>query len=79
MALDRGTRKATFIYFVETFAMLGTLGGAGLGVYNAMGGTGFEVLISAALFALFGFIGGSAVGAAIGLVAVILGMIFRRR
>ena len=28
MALDRGTSKTTFIYFVETFAMLGTVGGA---------------------------------------------------
>ena len=79
MALDRGTRKATFIYFVETFAMLGTLGGAGLGVYNALGGAGLEVLISAASFALFGFVGGSAVGVALGTVAVILGAIFGRR
>ena len=79
MALDRGTRKATLLYYVEIFAMLGTLGGAGLGAYNSLGETGFEILINAASFGLFGFIGGSAAGTAIGLVAVILGTIFGRR
>jgi hypothetical protein len=79
MALNRGTLRATFVYFVETFAMLGTLGGAGLGAYNAMEGGGLDVLIGAASFALFGFVGGSAVGAALGLITVILGAIFGRR
>ena len=66
MALDRGTSKTTFIYFVETFAMLGTVGGAGMGIYDALGGTPVQLAVGAAKIGLFGFIGGTAAGAALG-------------
>ena len=79
MALDRGTGKATLIYFIEIFAMLGTIGGAALGVYDALGGAPFQLAIGAAKLGLFGFVGGTAVGIVLGLLAVIFGLIFKRR
>lgn len=79
MALDRGTRRDTFVHTLETFAMLGVLGGAGLGIYNALGGTPLDVLIEAFKFGFFGFIGGSAVGLVLGLLSVIFATIFKRR
>jgi hypothetical protein len=77
MAIDRGTRKETFIYFLETFSILGVLGGAGWGIYQALGENPFDLLMSAIRFGLIGFIGGSVVGAALGLLAVISSFIFR--
>lgn len=79
MALDRGTRKAAFVHFVELFSMIGTLAGAGLGIYNALGGTPIDLVVSAFKFGFLGFIGGSAVGIVLGLISVILGTIFGRR
>lgn len=79
MALDRGTRKEAFIHSVETFAMIGTLAGAGLGIYNALGGTAIELAVEAFKFGFLGFIGGSVVGIVLGLISVILGTIFRGR
>ena len=79
MALDRGTRAAAFIQSVETFALIGTLVGAGVGIYNALGGTTVEIAVEAFKFAFLGFAAGSAVGIVLGLISVILGTIFRRR
>jgi len=79
MALDRGTRTAAFINSLETFALIGTLLGAGVGIYNALGGAPIEIAVEAFKFAFLGFAGGSAVGIVIGLISVILGTIFRRR
>ena len=78
MALNRGTRKATFVYVLEIFMMLGTLGGAGFGVYQALGGTPFELLMSAIRVGIFGLIGGTVVGVVLGAFAVIYATIFRR-
>ena len=79
MGLDRGTSKTTFIYFIETFAMLGTVGGAAVGVFDALGGTPIQLAVSAAKIGLLGFVGGTAVGAVLGVLAVIFGLIFKRR
>ncbi len=79
MALNRGTRAAAFMNSLETFALIGTLVGAGVGIYNALGGAPVEIVVEAFKFAFLGFAGGSAVGIVIGLISVILGTIFRRR
>jgi len=78
MAIDRGTRKATFTYVLELCAIFGTLGGAAYGIYQALGGTPFELLMSAIRVGFFGFIGGTAVGIVLGMFAVIFMTIFRR-
>lgn len=59
--------------------MLGTLGGAGLGIFDALGSTPPAMLLSAAMFGLYGFIGGSVVGAFLGLLSVLYITIFRRQ
>ena len=79
MVLDRGTSKTTFIHFIETFAMFGTVGGAGMGLFDALGGTPIQLAVGAAKIGLLGFIGGTAVGAVLGVLAVIFGAIFKRR
>lgn len=78
MALDRGTGKERFVHSVETFALIGTLGGAALGIYDALGETPGIMLVNAFKFGMLGFFGGSAVGIVLGLISAILGMIFRR-
>lgn len=78
MAIDRGTRKATFIYLVEACAILGTLAGVGWGVYEIFGEQPFEVLMNAIKYGFYGFVGGTAVGAALGVLAVIYATIFGR-
>jgi len=77
MAINRGTRKATFVYMLETFAMLGTLGGAGWGIYQKLGGTPFDLLMNAIPFGIYGFLGGTVVGIVLGGVAVLYMTIFR--
>jgi hypothetical protein len=78
MSLNRGQAKDSFVYFIERFAMFGTLGGAALGVFNTLGASPPEMLFSAAKFGLYGFVGGSIVGAALGLVSIVYMAIFRR-
>ncbi len=77
MAIDRGTRKATFVHTFETFATLGALGGAGLGIYQMLGETPFELLMNAIRLGFIGFIGGTVVGIVLGTIAVIFATIFR--
>ncbi len=77
MAIDRGSRKATFAYLLETFAILGTLGGVGWGVFDALGGTPFDLLMNAIRLGVMGFVGGSVVGAVLGALAVLYATIFR--
>lgn len=77
MAIDRGTRKATFVHLLETFSILGVLAGAGYGVYQALGENPFDLLMDAIRFGLFGFIGGSVIGVVLGTLAVIYATIFR--
>ena len=78
MAIDRGTRKAAFTYVLEICTILGTVGGAGLGVYQELGGTPFDLLMGAIRLGFFGFIGGTAAGIVLGTFAVIFATIFRR-
>jgi hypothetical protein len=78
MSLNRGRGKDTFVFFLERLAMLGTLGGAGLGILNSLGGTPPEMLLSAAKFGLYGFVGGSVLGALLGLLSALYMTIFRR-
>ncbi|UCD58882.1 MAG: hypothetical protein JSV16_07185 [Candidatus Hydrogenedentota bacterium] len=77
MAIDRGTRKATFAYLLQAFSILGVLGGAGLGVYQALGDAPSDLLMNALRLGLFGFIGGTIVGIVLGTIAVIFATIFR--
>lgn len=72
MAIDRGTRMATFVHAIETFATLGTLGGAAYGLYGALGGTPFELLMAAIRLGVLGFVGGTAVGIVLGGLAALL-------
>ena len=78
MALNRGTRKEKFLYFLEMFAILGTLAGIGLGIYNEFDGTRVDMLTGAFRFGLPGFLGGTGVGVAVGLLAIIWDTIFNR-
>ena len=77
MAIDRGTRMATFVHIIEMFATIGTLGGAAYGVYGALGGTPFELLMAAIRPGVMGFIGGAIGGAVIGALAVLLRSVSR--
>lgn len=76
MAINRGTRKATFVYFVETFSILGVLAGAAWGVYQALGEAVFDLLMNAVRIGIMGFIGGICVGIVFGLFAVIWATLF---
>lgn len=76
MAINRGTRKAAFVHMVETFSMLGVLGGAGWGIYETLGATPFDMMMNAIRTGLFGFIGGTIVGAVLGALAVLYMTIF---
>ena len=58
--------------------MFGTLGGAALGVFDTLGKSPPEMLLSAAKFGLYGFVGGSIVGALLGLLSILYMTIFRR-
>jgi hypothetical protein len=78
MAIDRGTRKATFTHILEVCTILGTLGGAAYGVYQTLGETPFELLMSAIRVGFFGFLAGTAVGLVLGTLAVIVATIFGR-
>ncbi len=77
MAIDRGTRKQNFVYIFETFALLGTLGGAGLGIFQALGKSLPALLTSALQLGFLGFIAGSVVGLVLGAIVVIISTIFR--
>jgi membrane associated rhomboid family serine protease len=77
MAIDRGTRRETFVYCFEMCAAIGTLGGLAWGIYQGLGDTPFELVMSAIRFGIGGFIGGSVVGVVMGVLAVIVGTIFR--
>jgi len=79
MAIDRGTAKDTFIYALETCAILGALGGAGFGVLDSLGGQTVDLVIGAFKLGFVGFIGGSGVGIVLGLIVVILSSLFGRR
>ena len=78
MAIRRGTRSATFIYLLETFAILGTLAGAAYGTYLTLGESRIEMLTNAFRYGFFGFIGGSAVGIILGAFSAIFSTIFHR-
>ena len=77
MALDRGTRGATFAYIFQWCAMLGALAGAGLGILDKLGQPTPEIVVSAVRVAFFGFFGGSIVGVVVGLFVVIIGSLFK--
>ncbi|GAB4330943.1 MAG: hypothetical protein Kow0099_01930 [Candidatus Abyssubacteria bacterium] len=77
MAINRGTRKAIFVHFLETFSILGVLGGAGWGIYQALGANPFDLLMNALRFGVVGFVLGSAAGVVLGLLAVLSSLIFR--
>lgn len=78
MVLNRGRKRDSFVYFLERFAMFGTLGGAALGILNSLGGTPLEMLFEASKFGLFGFISGSVLGAALGLLSILFATVSRR-
>ncbi len=77
MAINRGTRKATFVHMVETFAILGVLCGAGWGIYDTLGKTPFDMLMNAIRLGFLGFISGTVVGVVLGGLTVIYATIFR--
>ena len=58
--------------------MFGTLGGAALGVFDTLGSSPPEMLLSAATFGLYGFVGGLITGALLGLLSILYMKIFRR-
>jgi hypothetical protein len=76
MAINRGTRKATFVHVVETFSMIGVLGGAAWGLYETLGATPFDLFMNAIRTGLVGFVGGTIVGAVLGAVTVIYMTVF---
>ncbi|RJP17092.1 MAG: hypothetical protein C4520_17695 [Candidatus Abyssobacteria bacterium SURF_5] len=76
MAINRGTRKATFIHLVETFSMIGVLAGIGWGIYQTLGGTPFDMMMNSIRTGVFGFIGGTIVGVVLGTAAVLYVTIF---
>jgi hypothetical protein len=61
---------------IETFSMLGILGGAGWGIYETLGATPFDMLMNVIRTGIFGFIGGTIVGAVLGVLAVLYVTIF---
>jgi hypothetical protein len=77
MAINRGTRRETFLHFLEAFALLGALGGAGVGLLQTWGKGLPAVVTSVFQLGFMGFIAGSAVGIILGLLAVIIATIFR--
>lgn len=77
MAIDRGTRKQNFVYIFETFALLGTLGGAGFGIFQELGKPLPTMLTSALQIGFLGFIAGSVIGLILGTLVVIIATIFR--
>jgi hypothetical protein len=77
MAINRGTRKENFIHILESFAVLGTIAGAGFGIYQTLGKAGGVMLVSAFKLGFAGFIAGSIIGIIAGALAVILITIFR--
>lgn len=76
MAINRNTRRETLIHMLETFAFLGALAGAGLGIYQALGKSLPALLAGAFQLGFLGFIVGSATGLILGLVAVIIKTVF---
>jgi hypothetical protein len=78
MALNRGTRKEKFVYYLEIFAILGTVGGVGLGIFNYLGGEKIDMLKGAFEFGLPGFIVGTVAGVVVGMFAVIWDTLFNR-
>jgi hypothetical protein len=72
MAINRNTRKETLIYLLETFAVLGALAGAGLGIYQMLGKPLPTMLVSAFQLGFLGFIIGSAIGLILGVIAAII-------
>lgn len=78
MAVNRGTRKEKFFYYVEIFAILGTLGGVGLGLFNSLGGETIDFIRGAFQFGLPGFIVGTVAGIVVGVFAVIWDTLFNR-
>lgn len=78
MALNRGRKRDSFVYFLERFAMFGTLGGAALGILNSLGGTPPEMLFEACKFGLLGFGGGLVLGAVLGLLSILFAAITGR-
>jgi len=63
---------ATFVHAIETFATIGTLGGAAYGLYSALGGTPFELLMAAIRLGVMGFVGGTVIGIVLGGLAAVL-------
>jgi hypothetical protein len=78
MAVDRGTRKEKLLYYIERCAILGTLGGIGLGVYSNFDGATPDMVKGAIEFGLPGFIIGTVAGVVLGLLAIIWDSIFKR-
>lgn len=77
MAIDRGTRRQNFVHIFETFALLGALGGAGLGIFQQLGNPLPAMLTSALQVGFLGFIAGSVIGLVLGTLVVIVATIFR--
>jgi hypothetical protein len=77
MAINRGTNRETFVYFLEVFAVLGVIGGVGIGIYQSMGKQIPELMTSVFQIGFMGFIVGSAIGIVLGVLAVLLRTIFR--
>ena len=77
MAINRGTRGQTFLYLLETFAIIGALAGTGWGFYLALGETPFDLAMNAIRYGFFGFIGGTVIGIVLGVLAVIFATISR--
>ncbi len=78
MVLNRGRKRDTFVYFLERFAMFGTLGGAALGIFNSLGRTPPEMFFEACKFGLFGFVAGSVLGAVLGLLSILFAAVTGR-
>jgi hypothetical protein len=78
MALDRGTRKQKFLYYLEVFAILGAIGGVVLGIFENLSGEKIDMLQGAFEFGLPGFIVGTLAGVVVGIFAVIWDTLFNR-
>ena len=77
MAVNRGTNREIFVYLFETFAVLGVIGGIGIGIFQSMGKPFPDLMTSVFQIGFMGFIAGSAIGLILGVLAILLRTIFR--